>query len=1370
MRRRRYRHLFACIKRVSQRDFAQFVSRLKRVKMKRSANDQRSDLKRRRFDSVQQTEQRTDGSKVLNYSVIDSSSVTSSNLRQVETKITVDISHNLKNFNDLLELEDEVDSMYEQLISSELSAFAPQDLFSCYIASDEHLNSPIFIPPRRIGLFNCKDFLNSVMEVAQSNEQFLITGKLVLRLSVTKNLRGNGKRCPYPITVEERNKRSHSTVAIDIDTNCLFHAVVLGIAYADDVPAKLKELLRKDRAQRRTVKAAELCSAAGLTWGALGTFEVVKQLQDHLQPSYTITVVEKNDARNRLFYGGPQGKNVYLQYSEENGDGHFDLITKMHTAIAHNRKFYCPPCHAAYKDRMGHKCGHTCPSCFSFGICSGPEATCTTCHRVFQGAECMTTHKTNYICQSIRFCPSCKTEHRDREKHQCDTNKCKVCSERYKGSDHYCFMKPIDDKTIQKQEKVKKVMVFFDIESQQQPKGNFSVHQPMLLVCCTVCDTCYDQERRQKKPGSCQFCGSSPDPFWGFHCVERFGDYLYQDLARRVKNDGEIVVLAHNSRGYDGHFLFNDILRRKLVGPKIIAQGMKLLRISVANVRIIDSLSFLPMGLSKLPKAFGLDGGLAKGFFPHMFNIHGNMDFQGSGLPAMKFFEPNMMMEDTRNEFLQWFENHKHQQWNFKEEILTYCTQDVNILMQAIMEYRKLFYSCASFDPLTTNFTLASLTLKTFRARHLQGDTIGITPLKPYSTKRRHSTSAMVWMDEIERQQGIKIKREYRIGPYWADGFCEEQSTVFEFYGCQFHFCPCIFGEDRGVQVSNCYGKTSSIQKESDKNADRARYFAERGFKLEEIWECQYLTRPRTPEQKRFKAMKTNAYREQKRVGPLHARDAFFGGRTNNAVLHYDPSTFVAPDRPSCITDDFTWNQIVENCRRNFQEKTVDYFDFTSLYPSVLKTKSFPIGHPRIDIDSLDCCLDFVGFVKCEVLPPKQLLFPVLPVRARDKLLFPLCMTCASDGNNKTCTHGDQERVILGTWTSMELKVALRKGYQLRKVYERHIYDETSTSMFTEYINVFLKLKQEASGFPSSCNTEESILEYITSYAEKEEIDLDRRQIKKNPGLRAIAKLMLNSLWGKLAQRANQEQTSICTEYQQHWDLLSDDTLVITGDRLINEHTALVTYRLKTESDDISPGNTSIAVAACVTAYARLELYREIESIEASRPGRVLYFDTDSIIFSSLPHEYRPHTGNFLGQMTDEIEKDYGPGSKIVAFVSGGPKNYGYQVRVPSGELKTVIKLKGVTLHHEAAIRINFDSMKNAAIACSLGSPLAPFTVPQVHIGPDPNYELHTRRFGKKYRVLCEKRIVLMSGRTLPYGWTEAETLTDVTRNLMLGI
>ena len=82
-----------------------------------------------------------------------------------------------------------------------------------------------------------------------------------------------------------------------------------------------------------------------------------------------------------------------------------------------------------------------------------------------------------------------------------------------------------------------------------------------------------------------------------------------------------------------------------------------------------------------------------------------------------------------------------------------------------------------------------------------------------------------------------------------------------------------------------------------------------------------------------------------------------------------------------------------------------------------------------------------------------------------------------------------------------------------------------SNGLFSEYVNTFLKYKLESSGWPEHCTTEESKQGYIDFIREKEGVVLDPASITVNKGLRSLAKLMLNSFWGKFGQLLNFKQT-----------------------------------------------------------------------------------------------------------------------------------------------------------------------------------------------------------------------------------------------------
>jgi hypothetical protein len=135
----------------------------------------------------------------------------------------------------------------------------------------------------------------------------------------------------------------------------------------------------------------------------------------------------------------------------------------------------------------------------------------------------------------------------------------------------------------------------------------------------------------------------------------------------------------------------------------------------------------------------------------------------------------------------------------------------------------------------------------------------------------------------------------------------------------------------------------------------------------------------------------------------------------------------------------------------------------------------------------------------------------------------------------------------------------------------------------------------------------------------------------------------------------------------------------------------LEVYRGKREN--VKPGkNVNVVVAAYVTPQARLKLYEYLEVLDRS----VIYCDTASVIYVQKPGEpEKVHTGDYLGDLTDELE-EFGPGSYITEFESGGPKNYAFSVFCPSTNTHTTkCKAKGINLNYNSSKVINFDSLRN---------------------------------------------------------------------------
>ncbi|XP_070556487.1 uncharacterized protein [Ptychodera flava] len=261
--------------------------------------------------------------------------------------------------------------------------------------------------------------------------------------------------------------------------------------------------------------------------------------------------------------------------------------------------------------------------------------------------------------------------------------------------------------------------------------------------------------------------------------------------------------------------------------------------------------------------------------------------------------------------------------------------------------------------------------------------------------------------------------------------------------------------------------------------------------------------------------------------------------------------------------------------------------------------------------------------------------------------MFPLCRSCADTKQQAPCEHSDDQRSFVGTWTTPELAKAVEKGYKVVKVFEVWHYRESEEynresqtgGLFTDYINTFLKLKQESSGWPSWCQTEDDQDRYIREYHEREGILLDKTKIHRNPGQRALAKLMLNSMWGKFAQRNNFPQLQYIQEPAELFRLLTSEQHTVNNLSFVNDNMVAVQHSLR---DEFVEGavNTNVVIAAFTTAYARLKLYDLLEAIGE----RVLYFDTDSVIFVSKSDMYEPPLGDYLGDLTSELEP---PGNYI---------------------------------------------------------------------------------------------------------------------------
>ena len=494
---------------------------------------------------------------------------------------------------------------------------------------------------------------------------------------------------------------------------------------------------------------------------------------------------------------------------------------------------------------------------------------------------------------------------------------------------------------------------------------------------------------------------------------------------------------------------------------------------------------------------------------------------------------------------------------------------------------------------------------------------------------------------------------------------------------------------------------------------DKIRKLKNMGYKVEVMWGCEFKKLQAEPHYKQYELEILKSV-----VPPLKARDALFGGRTNACKL------FAKVVKPGDM---------------------IFYYDVCSLYPWVMKYCSYPVGHPTVILKDFKNVNDYYGLIKCKVLPPRDLYHPLLPVKVDNKLMFPLCYTCAHNRITK-CTHNENERSFVGTWVTEEVQKAAELGYQILEIFEVWHYEqkskydpETKTGgLFSEYISTFQGYKQEASGFPDHVNDDEKKDEYIRKYQEREGVTLRRSEIKYNGGLRSLEKLKLNNLWGKFAQNDNFPKVKYIDNANEFFAMLTSKAIEVTNIDLAHKDRVRLQYKM--EKDFVNPSPfTNVVIAAFTTAHARLKLYSYLEKLQE----QVLYFDTDSVIFKYSDGMYCPPVGDYLGDLTSEL----GHGEYITTFCSTGPKSYAYT----TNKGNKLCKVKGITLNYRNSLIINEETMyKIVHDVIEDVNVVYPHMINKVKT----HWLIHNVSHRKVFRKVYEKRKVLPDLDTLPWGYT----------------
>jgi len=145
------------------------------------------------------------------------------------------------------------------------------------------------------------------------------------------------------------------------------------------------------------------------------------------------------------------------------------------------------------------------------------------------------------------------------------------------------------------------------------------LYVPILVCLQQFCTACEMQDENDER--DCARCGKRRHSFF----EDPVGDLLLY-LCEPRPWCKKVVVIAHNAKALDSQFILNRAVLLKWT-PELKLNGLKIVSMKIHHIQFLDSVSYMPMPLRKLPEAFGLAA--SKSWNPHYFNTKANLDYVG---------------------------------------------------------------------------------------------------------------------------------------------------------------------------------------------------------------------------------------------------------------------------------------------------------------------------------------------------------------------------------------------------------------------------------------------------------------------------------------------------------------------------------------------------------------------------------------------------------------------------------------------------------------------------------------------------------------------------------------------------------------------
>lgn len=770
---------------------------------------------------------------------------------------------------------------------------------------------------------------------------------------------------------------------------------------------------------------------------------------------------------------------------------------------------------------------------------------------------------------------------------------------------------------------------------------------------------------------------------WKFKTIEEFILWLFdKDFHENTgAEDGGAkmtTLIAHNGRAYDWPTFLAAVHRYTNLPYDNVTQGAKIMYLSFTNnpqlhgldggtvaavnlakpdmygadgirlmsqVRFIDSLSFIPRALAAFPKMFGFADDVGeKGWWPHTFNQPENFGYVGP-IPPISFYEPESYTEGGFADF-----------WTWYCDQIYLTNEDLN---KAVLQHKEsvVYLDSRAKSPETQD------KLEAF--------------MKHWITERK---------DEEFPAYVAPWNFEEKLHLY-----CDQDVTILRRGFEEFRkFNLNLFPDDA---------------KEYDRGLDPARYVSITGLCLD-IWLNRW-----------YKPMTLIPFSYELAEW---MRGGFHGGRTEAMTLVLNLLAFTRRKNPMLygpeqrrLSKKAHIKAVDLRSSYPFQchsrpyptgeplifdggEAFVKYFagapqarlpqwpgnlkewssDRICAFLAKATETSVTHGWQHV-MDTmilnllLDDSPDSLAIIELTFEGPEGCHIPVLP--ANELISETRTRVNPVTGESKTTTnkftklvfdlyeHVDQVK------TTISLKTARRHGYAYKDV-RKVVYwprDQIVIGMWKEYVDTFYAQKLSAEGWPAGVENAEQRQAYLRKLKRDfPGINLEEKDIRKDAGRYAMAKLMVTSNWGRLVMGSNKANTTIfrVDQIQDYWQLLKDPTIHLHDIHVLDKTTVKVRWSMQEEYAQLAP-KTNVTVGIFTTEWGRDRLF---DGMVQLHPEQLLYYDTDSLYYLSDSTQKGwgdVKQGSNLGDWSDDLNKVGTPDAKkkcIVDWWAGSSKNYGY--------------------------------------------------------------------------------------------------------------